>query len=78
MDWDALNQSIVNCRLCPRLVTYREEVARTKRRAYRDWDYWGRPVTGFGDAQATSFTRHYSGPVLRTSPRPKIAKMGCN
>jgi uracil-DNA glycosylase family 4 len=43
---------IVRCRKCPRLVQYREQVARTKRRAYRDCTYWGRPVPGFGDARA--------------------------
>ena len=47
-----LNQEIVSCRKCPRLVRYREKVARVKRRAYRDWTYWGRPVPGFGDPQA--------------------------
>jgi uracil-DNA glycosylase family 4 len=36
----------------PRLVKYREEIARTKRRAYRDWTYWGRPVPAFGDPEA--------------------------
>ena len=40
------------CRKCSRLVQYREEVARTKRRAFRDWTYWGRPVPGFGDRHA--------------------------
>jgi len=44
-----LNQTIVSCRKCARLVRYREQVAQTKRRAYRDWDYWGKPVPGFGD-----------------------------
>jgi len=47
-----LNEEIVSCRKCPRLVKYREQVAREKRRAYRDWEYWGKPVPGFGDAQA--------------------------
>src|SRR6195256_3786059 len=47
-----LNQEIVACRKCPRLVRYREKVAREKRRAYREWTYWGKPVPGFGDAQA--------------------------
>lgn len=47
-----LNQEIIACRRCPRLVEYRERVAHTKRRAYRDWTYWGRPVPGFGDAHA--------------------------
>jgi uracil-DNA glycosylase len=43
---------IVECRLCPRLVAWREETARVKRRAYRDEEYWGRPVPGFGDHAA--------------------------
>src|SRR5919108_4596589 len=47
-----LNEEIVTCRKCPRLVKYREKVAREKRRAYREWEYWGKPVPGFGDAQA--------------------------
>jgi uracil-DNA glycosylase family 4 len=47
-----LNDTIVSCRKCPRLVTYREEVARKKRRAFREWTYWGKPVPGFGDAKA--------------------------
>ena len=44
-----LQQRIIACRLCPRLVEYREWVARTKRRMYREEEYWGRPVPGFGD-----------------------------
>jgi uracil-DNA glycosylase family 4 len=51
-DWSTLESSILSCRLCPRLVAWREEVARVKRRAYRDDDYWGKPVPGFGDANA--------------------------
>src|SRR5437016_6351238 len=47
-----LHDAVVACRQCPRLVQYREEVARTKRRAFRDWTYWGRPVPGFGDPHA--------------------------
>jgi uracil-DNA glycosylase family 4 len=47
-----LQEEIVECTRCPRLVAYREEVARVKRRAYRDWTYWGRPVPGFGDPGA--------------------------
>ncbi|MGA7853753.1 MAG: uracil-DNA glycosylase [Candidatus Acidiferrales bacterium] len=49
---DQLNQEIVQCRKCPRLVRYREEVARVKRRSFRDWEYWGKPVPGFGDPRA--------------------------
>ena len=44
-----LRLEIVECRACPRLVAWREEVARTKRRAYLGENYWGRPVPGFGD-----------------------------
>jgi uracil-DNA glycosylase len=47
-----LNQEIIACRKCPRLVEYRERVAREKRLAYRDWTYWGKPVPGFGDPEA--------------------------
>ena len=47
-----LNQTVVACRRCPRLVRYREQVARTKKREFREWEYWGRPVPGFGDPQA--------------------------
>jgi len=47
-----LNEEIVACRKCPRLVEYRERVAREKRRAFRDWTYWGKPVPGFGDLNA--------------------------
>jgi len=50
-----LEEEIVNCRRCPRLVEYRERVAQEKRRAFREWSYWGRPVPGFGDARAELF-----------------------
>ncbi|MDO8615999.1 MAG: uracil-DNA glycosylase [Dehalococcoidia bacterium] len=43
---------VIACRRCPRLVWWREKVAREKKAAYRDWEYWGRPVPGFGDAGA--------------------------
>jgi uracil-DNA glycosylase len=52
MDLNTLNDEIIACRKCPRLVAWREEVAREKRKAYRDWDYWGKPVPGFGDPRA--------------------------
>jgi uracil-DNA glycosylase len=52
-DWlTVLNREVVACTLCPRLVAYREKIAREKRRAYRDWTYWGKPVPGFGDPHA--------------------------
>lgn len=52
LEWENLESELVACRKCPRLVEWREEVARTKRRAYMDWKYWGKPVSGFGDPQA--------------------------
>jgi len=52
---DELNHELLTCRRCPRLVEWREKVAREKRRAYRDWDYWGKPVPGFGDPHARVF-----------------------
>jgi uracil-DNA glycosylase family 4 len=50
--WELLEERIVSCRQCPRLVAWREEVALKKRRAYLDWEYWGKPVLGLGDYQA--------------------------
>ena len=47
-----LSREVIACRLCPRLVEYRERVAREKRRAYLNWEYWGKPVPGFGDPHA--------------------------
>ena len=41
-----------DCRLCPRLVAWRDQVAREKKREFRDWEYWGKPVPSFGDPQA--------------------------
>ena len=47
-----INTRIINCRQCPRLVEWREQVARDKKREYRDWDYWGKPVPSLGDMNA--------------------------
>jgi uracil-DNA glycosylase family 4 len=47
-----LNAEVISCTRCPRLVVYREQIAREKRRAYRDCEYWGKPVPGFGDPHA--------------------------
>jgi uracil-DNA glycosylase family 4 len=47
-----INNEIVSCRKCERLVDWREQVAATRRRAYLDWEYWGRPVPSFGDPEA--------------------------
>ena len=48
----ALDKAIIACTLCPRLVEWRQDVAITKRAAYSDQEYWGKPVTGFGDPKA--------------------------
>jgi uracil-DNA glycosylase family 4 len=48
-----LDSQVIQCRACPRLVAWREEVARVKRAAFRDETYWGRPVPGFGPADAS-------------------------
>jgi uracil-DNA glycosylase family 4 len=52
LDLTAIVDAVVACRRCPELVAYRERVAREKRRAYRDDEYWGRPVPAFGDPHA--------------------------
>jgi uracil-DNA glycosylase family 4 len=49
----ALNEAVIACRRCPRLVEWRELVAREKRAAFRDQDYWGKPMQGFGDPDAS-------------------------
>ena len=55
MNLQELNAEILSCRRCPRLVEWREHVANIKRHAYRDRDYWGKPVPGFGDRHARVF-----------------------
>ncbi|MBI4731566.1 MAG: uracil-DNA glycosylase [Chloroflexi bacterium] len=55
MTLDEINTELLACRLCPRLVAWREKVAREKRRAYQGQEYWGKPVPGFGDPQARVF-----------------------
>jgi uracil-DNA glycosylase family 4 len=47
-----LNQEIVSCTKCSRLITYCQKIGREKRRAYMDWEYWAKPVPGFGEANA--------------------------
>lgn len=50
-----ITEEVSACRKCPRLVKYREKVAREKRRAFREWEYWGRGVPGFGDPHGELF-----------------------
>ena len=52
---EKLHDEVIQCRKCARLVAWREEVARVKRKAYRDQEYWGKPVPGFGDPEARIF-----------------------
>ena len=47
-----LHEAIVDCTLCPRLTSYRQNIARTKVKRFQDWDYWGRPIPGFGHPKA--------------------------
>lgn len=49
---DRLRQTIISCHLCPRLVSFRELIASKKRRQFLDWNYWGKPVPGYGDYNA--------------------------
>ena len=51
-EWNDFHTSVIECRRCQRLVEHRECIAREKRAAFRDEEYWGRPVPGFGDRQA--------------------------
>jgi uracil-DNA glycosylase family 4 len=51
-EWTILNRQITSCRLCPRLTEYREKIGVEKRRAFREQEYWSRPLTGFGDRNA--------------------------
>lgn len=49
---ESLSRAVVRCSRCPRLVSHRQAVARDRKRQFADWDYWGRPVPGFGDPHA--------------------------
>jgi uracil-DNA glycosylase family 4 len=55
MNLSELNFALLACQRCPRLVEWRQRKALEKRRAFADWDYWGKPVPGFGDPQARVF-----------------------
>jgi uracil-DNA glycosylase len=50
-----IGRRVIECRLCPRLVVHRETIGRDKRRQYREWTYWAKPVPGFGDPDAHLF-----------------------
>lgn len=48
-NWKNLNQKIISCRKCKRLVNFREKIAHYKTKRFREWEYWGKPVTGYGN-----------------------------
>lgn len=50
--WEPFDSELIKCRICPRLVAWREKISKEKRRAYLEEDYWGKPVPGFGDRDA--------------------------
>ena len=52
MTLNKLNNRIIQCRNCDRLVNFREKIATEKRRQYIDQNYWGKPITGYGDINA--------------------------
>lgn len=53
MDWqEKLNQRIIRCRLCPRLVPYRKRIGRERKREFREWDYWAKPLPSLGSPNA--------------------------
>ncbi|MFJ6195228.1 uracil-DNA glycosylase [Micromonospora sp. NPDC092111] len=74
-DLTDLDGAVSDCFACPRLVTWREEVARTKRAAFRDQEYWGRPVPGFG-APDNRTGPGGSGAPAATTAAPRIAILG--
>jgi uracil-DNA glycosylase len=49
---DDLDDALTRCRACPRLVAWREQIATVKRKSFQDWDYWARPIPGFGPSDA--------------------------
>ena len=51
-DFEKLENLIVSCKKCPRLVNFRNKIARDKRKQYINEKYWGKPITGFGDPKA--------------------------
>ena len=59
----AITAEVVDCRRCPRLVAWREEVAANPRSSYRGEVYWGRPIPGFGDPAARALIIQYGGSV---------------
>ena len=48
-NWKKINQEIVTCKKCKRLVNFREKIARQKTKRFKEWNYWGKPVTGYGN-----------------------------
>ena len=55
-----LENSIINCKKCPRLVNFRTKIAKDKRKQYINEKYWGKPITGFGDRKSKNFISWFS------------------
>ena len=51
-NWNKINQEIITCKKCKRLVNFREKIARQKTKRFKEWTYWGKPVTGYGKKNA--------------------------
>ena len=51
-DWKNLNNTIIHCKKCKRLVAFREKIAKNKTKRFNEWNYWGKPVTGYGNQNA--------------------------
>ena len=62
-EYQSLQHEIVECQICPRLTLHRQQVAGKKRRAYADWDYWGKPVPSLGEPDALDALDGFLGAV---------------
>ena len=51
-DWENLNNEIISCKKCKRLVAFRKKIAKEKTKRFREWNYWGKPITGYGSKRA--------------------------
>ena len=54
-DWENLNNEIISCKKCKRLVAFRKKIAKEKTKRFREWNYWGKPITGYGRKKAKLF-----------------------
>ena len=57
VDWEYLNKKIINCKKCKRLVHFREKIAKIKTKRFENWNYWGKPVIGYGRVQISQLNK---------------------